>query len=482
MNRKNQSLRIRLKTVRISMSALIITLLVFILSILVWSNTAYNHILSGYQDVQQYYTSLSECTDTVKDSLVNGIGENDDDYMASLQEAKDCVTRLKANPYLQEKWRLDQLDNLLDSYNEAVDALETSYQEDPAVGAYQISYEDFLEKDALIQGTSVFYYDLLTASMNRVQEGFRFISLGFLGAGILICILTLIWMQSLRRFFNDDLAKPLSEISDNISSIQNGQYSLSSENASSREMAEIYQALEEMASKVRHAINLEKENAALEKKLAQSELRMLQNQINPHFLFNTLNMIYILCEEGENEAAGEMIFRTSHLLRYCLDKQSRVSSLEKEAAALQDYMEIQSKRMSGKIEFDLITGADPSWRSVPVPAMILQPLVENSILHGLKNCMEGGKITVFIEKEDKQTRITIEDNGTGFDPKEIEPALSGQQMPEADENRKGTGLGLFNVLHRMEMFYPEKFEYEIDSAPGRGCRIVLILNEEEKHG
>ena len=117
MNRKNQSLRIRLKTVRISMSALIITLLVFILSILVWSNTAYNHILSGYQDVQQYYTSLSECTDTVKDSLVNGIGENDDDYMASLQEAKDCVTRLKANPYLQEKWRLDQLDNLLDSYN-----------------------------------------------------------------------------------------------------------------------------------------------------------------------------------------------------------------------------------------------------------------------------------------------------------------------------------------------------------------------------
>lgn len=289
-------------------------------------------------------------------------------------------------------------------------------------------------------------------------------------------------MQSLRRFFNDDLAKPLSEISDNISSIQNGQYSLSSENASSREMAEIYQALEEMASKVRHAINLEKENAALEKKLAQSELRMLQNQINPHFLFNTLNMIYILCEEGENEAAGEMIFRTSHLLRYCLDKQSRVSSLEKEAAALQDYMEIQSKRMSGKIEFDLITGADPSWRSVPVPAMILQPLVENSILHGLKNCMEGGKITVFIEKEDKQTRITIEDNGTGFDPKEIEPALSGQQMPEADENRKGTGLGLFNVLHRMEMFYPEKFEYEIDSAPGRGCRIVLILNEEEKHG
>lgn len=434
MNRKNQSLQSRLKTVRISMSALVLTLVVFILAVLVWSNTAYNHILSGYQDLQESYSSLSECTDTIKNSLVNGNGESGSAYAGSLQEARSCVARLQANPYLLDKWRFALLDNLLDSYNEAAAALEKSYQEDPAVSAYQVSYEDFLNKDALIHNTSISYYNLLTASMHSVQEGFRTISLSFMAAGLTICLLTLLWMRSLQRFFKNDLAKPLREISDNISSVQNGQYSLSSENASSLEMEEIYQALEEMASRVRYSLSLEKENAALEKKLSLSELKMLQNQINPHFLFNTLNMIYCLCEEGESEAAGELIFRTSHLLRYCLDKQSRISTLEQEVRALGDYMEIQSRRLSGKIEFSLQTGSDPSWRSVPVPAMILQPLVENSILHGLKNCMNGGQITVSIEKEDKKARITVQDNGAGFEMKTIEPSLQGA---ENQENRNG---------------------------------------------
>lgn len=311
--------------------------------------------------------------------------------------------------------------------------------------------------------------------MNQVQDAFQTISVGFVSSALVVCIFTLLWMRSIQRFFRDDLDKPLSEISNNISSIQNGQYSLYSENASSKEMAEIYQALEELASRVRYTIALEKENAALEKKLALSELRMLQNQINPHFLFNTLNMIYCLCQTGDSETAGEMIFRTSHLLRYCLDKQSRISTLDQEVNALQDYMEIQSKRLSGKVTFSLETDPDPSWRAVPVPAMILQPLVEKSILHGLKDCMQGGMVQVSIVCQKGMTEIVILDNGTGFEPAGPVTEL------DTDGEKKSTGLGLFNVMHRLEMLYQDRFSYEIDSAPQKGCRITMRLKEEVFH-
>lgn len=470
MTEPRRSLQSMLKTVRLSMAALIIAILLVFGGLLFWTSSVYTHILSGYQALQQYYYSVSEGTDCVKNYLINEVSEDLSRYSEALQKAGQSLQALQNNPYLQEKWRFGLLENMLEGYAQSAEALEARYLNQSGPKSYQYYYEDFLEKDALIQETSTSYYHLLTESMNSLQKSFSEIQMTCLAAAGISVLLVAFWTLKLSRFFRNDLSLPLQEISENIQSVKNGRYTLSEGRASTMEMQAVYQALEEMAARVGHSIELEKENTALEKKLAQSELRMLQNQINPHFLFNTLNMIYILCESDECEKAAEMIFKTSHLLRYGLENQSRISSLSKELSALKDYIDIQRMRLQDKVEFVLDADPDPAIQNLLIPAMVLQPLVENSIMHGLKNCTEGGVITIRVARQEQSVLLSVSDNGKGSALQDVLARIRSEAAGES------TGLGLFNVTHRMEMFYREKINYEIRTAEDEGFEIRFTVD------
>ena len=255
-----------------------------------------------------------------------------------------------------------------------------------------------------------------------------------------------------------------------IALIKQGEYNLEMEPQSSLEMEEICVALEEMAGKIALNMETQKEKAELEKKLAKSELKMLQNQINPHFLFNTLNTIYCMAEQEGAFDASDMLLKTSHLLRYSLEMQNRLSDFERELNALGYYIEIQKKRFDDKITFHIDIDNDKEIKKTSIPAMILQPLVENAIQHGLKNCVKDGAVTIQIERQGHRLIIRVSDNGQGMSQAEL------KQLIENDYHKKdGEGLGLYNVVHRLQMYYQD-FDVAIKSDIGEGFEILLTVS------
>lgn len=218
---------------------------------------------------------------------------------------------------------------------------------------------------------------------------------------------------------------------------------------------------------------LEQQNENLKKDelLAQSELRVLQNQINPHFLFNTLNMIYKKAySEGAYETS-ELMERTSRLLRYALDNTSRISSLKKELAAIENYNYIQAKRYGERIRF--IVEAEEDLPDIRMPGMILQPLVENAVLHGLQDVTEDGEVMIEVTQQNDHVIISVSDNGVGMASDELEKLILNDYAKGSDDR---VHLGLYNVTSRLKKFYGDEVSIIINSLENCGFEINIKID------
>ncbi len=195
----------------------------------------------------------------------------------------------------------------------------------------------------------------------------------------------------------------------------------------------------------------------LSAQLAQAQLAALKMQIHPHFLFNTLNSISALLHK-DTEAADRMIARLSDFLRMTLKSSSTsVVTLEQELEFLKTYLEIENIRFQDKllIEMDI----DDRALDAKVPNLILQPIVENAVRHGVAKQTGVGHLNIRADRIGDRLRINIEDNGPG---------------PNGNGNKtNGTGVGLANTRARLEQFYDD-FRFEIEGRNGRDGTVVLI--------
>lgn len=202
--------------------------------------------------------------------------------------------------------------------------------------------------------------------------------------------------------------------------------------------------------------------AKLEKALHESGLRLLQSQVNPHFLFNTLNTISQMAYLEGAVKASTLTRDLSELLRYTLRKSEQLIPLREELTLLEHYINIQKTRFGGRILFtvDVDESALGDLSGIFLPCMILQPLVENSIVHGLECRIEGGSVTVCLRRRDDMLMASVMDNGCGFDPEKI---------ASQTENR----VGLKSTRGRLGLHYGKNFFFSMRSAPGEGCDITL---------
>lgn len=190
-------------------------------------------------------------------------------------------------------------------------------------------------------------------------------------------------------------------------------------------------------------------------------------QINPHFLFNTLNSICALAQiEGAGETRG-MVSRLSNLMRYTLSVSAQMVPLAQEIDIMEDYLFIQKARFGNRLDYEI--QVDGSAKSIQVPAMILQPLVENAIVHGLDRKAQGGQVRVAARIMGDYLELCVSDNGVGMDGNTLE-RLFDSQAEERHDTRNGIGLG--NVRRRLEMFYGEN-PMEVESKAGQGTKIWL---------
>ena len=211
---------------------------------------------------------------------------------------------------------------------------------------------------------------------------------------------------------------------------------------------------------VRIQIKLEEQ----ERLLLQARMEALQNQINPHFLFNTLNSVSSLVR-FDPDTARELIIKLATILRRLLNSSEAFVPLREEAEFIDNYLDIEVVRF-GRDKLQVVKELDPDSLEVMVPAMLLQPLVENSIKHGLSSKVEGGSIYLRSRLSTDALIIEVEDNGIG---------MGAAQLIEKPNGLGGTGIGMANVAERLKVLYGDTARMTIDSHGGKGTLVRLRL-------
>lgn len=214
-----------------------------------------------------------------------------------------------------------------------------------------------------------------------------------------------------------------------------------------------------------HQKELEKAN--LEQRFSFAQLQLVKSQLNPHFLFNTLNMTTRMAQMEEAPITEEILVSLSNLLRYSLRTTEAFAPLNQELKIVKDYMYIQKKRFGDRVwcTVDCQIRAD----EVEVPVFLLQPLVENAVIHGITDKEKGGHIEIRIQKEGEILQITVADDGVGISEEKL------QQIRNAgSQNGSALGIGLGNINKRLQAYY-EQGEVRIDSKEGEGTTVTMVF-------
>jgi len=221
-----------------------------------------------------------------------------------------------------------------------------------------------------------------------------------------------------------------------------------------------------IALKVLNNTRIEMKLEERERLLLQARMEALQSQINPHFLFNTLNSVASLVR-FEPDTARELILKLSKILRRLLKKGDSFVELREELEFIDDYLDIEVIRF-GSDKLQVVKELDPASLEVVVPTMLIQPIVENSIKHGLAPKISGGTIYIRSRIHDGTLVIEVEDDGVGI----VEP---GSDVSEWNAPQRGSGIGMANVRERLNVLYSDAARVEMESRTGAGTIVRIVL-------
>jgi two-component system LytT family sensor kinase len=223
-----------------------------------------------------------------------------------------------------------------------------------------------------------------------------------------------------------------------------------------------------IALKVWNALRVEMSLEEQKRLLLEARLDALQRQINPHFLFNTLNSVASLVR-SQPELARQMIVKLANILRALLKDHDAYVPLREELKFTDDYLDIEVVRFgAGKLRVE--KEIDPRTLDVLVPSILLQPLIENSIKHGLEPRIHGGTITLRSRLEDDRVLIEVADDGVGMNPR-----------PASALRRQGAGIGMKNVQERLDVLYGNQARFNVVSNPGRGTSVSIEIPANLNH-
>lgn len=260
-----------------------------------------------------------------------------------------------------------------------------------------------------------------------------------------------------------------------------GQYEIIDEVSGQDELTETFHDLKATTEQIREK---EKQyyqeiirNQALENRQQQIEFKMLESQLNPHYLYNTLEMIRMQALRHKDPEVGTSVMLLSKTMHYVLESYDRrYVTLKEELDNISSYLRIQKLRFGDRINWDFYPDEEISVSDYPILPLILQPIVENSIAHGLENRTNDGHISIIMEVDGDLFLITVSDNGYGMSEEDLQKTI--QMMKNSPEQDTPGHIGLRNTYQRIRMFYGEEYGIRIVSREGTGTRITLILPRE----
>ncbi len=214
------------------------------------------------------------------------------------------------------------------------------------------------------------------------------------------------------------------------------------------------------------------ENLRIQSLLADAEMKALQMQINPHFLFNTLNAgVQLAMIEGADRTS-DFLDNMAKIFRYNVKSLDRKVRIKDELDTVRAYEELFFVRFGDIMKFEY--SIDLSLLDIDVPPLIIQPLVENATIHGIGNMERGGVINISLDKCDTVVRMSVQDNGVGMSEETRQKILKCDKF-ESEISGHMTGIGIYNVVQRLKLFFNCEDVIEVKSAPGKGTKIVLKI-------
>ena len=381
------------------------------------SNVVINDIFSSLGDVQ---ASLTEYLNTRSSDAMEAYFRNEQDYQNKLLELEPLsdpdATILQRN-----------IKNLSETYIEYADAAVQA-RRGHIIERYKLLYAEASETydyiNAYIYRLNIGQFALNTENYNALVGTFRVLEMISLVVLIMMSVINVVLIS----MFTRNIMDPVRE----------------------RELR-------------------------MEAHIKDAELKYLEAQINPHFLFNTLNAGAQLAMMEGADRTNEYIQKMAEFYRYKIHGGSQETTLEKEITLVDNYIYILNVRFSGEIHYEKEIDSLPDVR---MPDMILQPIVENAVNHGIRNIEREGRIKLSVAVDgDGRTEIKISDNGVGMSPERIEEVL--KYEVKSDESKGSNGVGLKNVLTRLELYYGSRDIMKIESeGQDKGTCISIYLPEE----
>lgn len=285
---------------------------------------------------------------------------------------------------------------------------------------------------------------------------------------LMILLFSFIFTSLLTIFLTNKLSFGLAKLLQQIQSIAAGNFNRNPSIEGEDELGILGRGINDMAVNIRSLLDQAIKDEQEKRRL---ELEMLQYQVNPHFLYNTLNSLKLMATIQKADGIKEMVTALGHLIMNLSKNNSDKITVAEEISLLNDYVYIQNIRYKGKIKMEYRLGNEELVRC-KIIKFSLQPIVENAIFHGIEPKKDAGRITIDIFQGDGQLRVCIEDDGVGMTAEQITKVLS---TPPFEKTRGLSGIGVKNVDERIKLAYGPEFGLSIESIPDQYTRVHLII-------
>ena len=283
---------------------------------------------------------------------------------------------------------------------------------------------------------------------------------------VLVAAILVIVALVLSNLISRNITRPLQQLRDSMARVQEGDFRAAEVEVTSRnEVGSLTRSFNVMTSRIQE---LMKQNIYEQQQKRKSELKALQSQINPHFLYNTLDSIIWMAEGKKNEEVVVMTASLARLLRQSISNEEEQVPIGQEVEYARSYLTIQKMRYKDKLEFQI--QVDAQIMGVPIIKLVLQPLIENAIYHGLKYKEGKGLLIVRGYREGENAVIQIKDNGAGMDEQTLSHIFEKHKV-----NYRSNGVGVYNVQKRLQLYYGMDYGITYSSRQGEGTTASIVI-------
>jgi len=463
--------------IRYSYIVILVPLVMFIIFALaiLWSmNRNYSRMLESLTTASEFSLEFKSDFDYETYLVIVGSKSYEESGIDSmLSDANMVVDRLILLTSNQDNIRrLGNAKKYLDNLSTYVSRIETNLEQESLYEEnLQIWENDVLIVTSLVQETisEYIYFDIKDTESERQAYSRRVLML------IAITVLAIIAIFTIIAFFSYyiplSISRPIKRITEITNEVAGGNLSVHSEEFEGAETRILSKSLNSMIDKINELLS---QVTTEQIRLRKAEFELLQSQINPHFLYNTLDAIVWLAESGENEKVVSTVSSLSKFFRASLNQGKDIVTVKEDTDHVRSYLEIQKIRYQDILDYEIVVPEDIY--QYLIPKITIQPIVENALYHGIKNKRGKGKITISGERKTDHIIITVKDNGLGITEERLKVVLN--NINNRNESEKTT-YGLYNVNERIRLDFGEEYGINIISEYGNGTTVSIKLPLDE---